>query len=791
MKYYFLILICILLSWQSGFAQQKSVYTIGVLSDIYSPDMESIRKKMKDKIIAVVGQEAVIRFDERFILPGFPDLKKVEANYNFYLENPDIDIILAFGPFNNYFLMKQKIFPKPVVLFGSINQDFIDLPEDQITSGINNLTYLITPESIIEDLNTFAGIYPYKNIGILADEFVADHFPVKEVLDQAFINKEATYTLIPIDASKTFPAEYLEKVDAVYLTSGLYFNLTQLKELVAAVNSRKIVSFSAIGKHTVQSGVLMTHSSSFQAERFLRRIALTIEDIVTGKNAKDIPILIDATKKLTFNVETAHQIDFPIRYSQLLSMEIVGDSRNFPSDKKYSMPEIIKQVLKENFTLQAEKKNVALARKDLQLAKSNYLPNLSASAQAAYIDPELAKVSNGANPEFSTGGGIILEQLLYSEESSADIAIQKLLHQASEQNFTSAELDAVLDGCVAYFNVLISKTNFSIADENLSLTRKNFDIAEQNYSAGQSGKADVLRWKSQLAQATQNLVSTILSLRQSFSALNEVLSNPIDFKIDVEGADLAEGVFEKYNYQRIFEVIDDPILRKKFIRFLVNEAKTNAPELKALDYNIRAAERTSSLYLRSRYLPTIALQGQYNYTFSRNGDGSNFPMGVASPPDGYYNAGLSISLPIFQRNQLNLNRLKSMIQEQQLTLQKESVELALDRNVYDIIHSLANQISNIQISKVAADAAKESLELVQISYSSGAVTITSLIDAQQAYIQAHQQQTNATYNYLINILQMERILGYFFMLHTEEENLYFEQRFIQFGMNPDSGIKEP
>lgn len=131
-----------------------------------------------------------------------------------------------------------------------------------------------------------------------------------------------------------------------------------------------------------------------------------------------------------------------------------------------------------------------------------------------------------------------------------------------------------------------------------------------------------------------------------------------------------------------------------------------------------------------------------------------------------------------------------MIQEQQLEIQKESVELALERNVHDIVHSLTSQISNIQISKISTEAAKESLELIQISYSNGAVSITSLIDAQQAYIQALQRQTNATYNYLINILQMERVIGYFFMLHSKEENHQFQQRFTQYGMKQDTVTSE-
>ena len=97
----------------------------------------------------------------------------------------------------------------------------------------------------------------------------------------------------------------------------------------------------------------------------------------------------------------------------------------------------------------------------------------------------------------------------------------------------------------------------------------------------------------------------------------------------------------------------------------------------------------------------------------------------------------------------------------------------------------------MQISKVSAEAAFESLELTQAAYYSGAVSITSLIDAQQAYIRAQQEQANATYNYLINFLQMERIISYFFMLHTEEENRNFGWCFMEYCRIEDHMINAP
>lgn len=791
-----LMIFFILFQWQYGYAQNNPVYTIGILTSSYSSEVAPLVEQLKERIVAVVGKEATIHFNEDYIRSGQLDLKEIEESYKACIGDPDIDIILAFGFLNNYLLMQKKEFPKPVVLYGAVNQDFINLPRERKTSGIDNLTYLITPESIKEDLNIFSEIYSYQNIGIIINNILIDYFPVKEILDLEFADKTATYTLIPVgDFEISEVNGKLDKVDAVYLTSLLHISDENFRKLVADINTRKLPSFSSLWGLDADSGLLLTRSSSYslsyQAERFFRRIALVIEDIVMGKNPKDIPILVDYTKKLFFNVETSLQIDFPIRYSQLLSMEMVGDIRNLPFEKRYSLPEVINQVLEKNYGLKGDKENVELARKDLDLARSNYLPDLSASVQGTYIDPDLARVSNGSNPERSTGANITLLQLLFSEEVTADIAIQKQLSKATEQEFNAAQLDTVLEAAVAYFNTLIAKTNFIIQDENLRLTRKNFEIANQKYDAGQSTKLDVLRWKSEVAQATQNLVSTRHNLIKTFIALNEILTNPLDHRIDVEDADLTKGVFETYNYPTIYEFIDDPKLREKFVGFLVDEAKKNAPELKILDHNIKAAQRTSRLYSRLKYMPTITFQGQYNHTFSRDGKGTDYPVGFSEPPDGYYTAGAVVSLPIFQRNQLEINREKSLIQERQFRFQKENLELSLERNVRDIINSLVTRISNIQISKVSADAARESLNLTQTAYYNGAVSITSLIDAQNAYIETQEQQANATYNYLINFLQMERIIGYFFMLHTEEENQNFGWCFLQHCIIKDDTIDEP
>ena len=136
--------------------------------------------------------------------------------------------------------------------------------------------------------------------------------------------------------------------------------------------------------------------------------------------------------------------------------------------------------------------------------------------------------------------------------------------------------------------------------------------------------------------------------------------------------------------------------------------------------------------------------------------------------------------PIFSRNTNNINQQKALLQKEQLEINEENFEMAISANIHNTILDLINQINNIELSKVSEESAQEALDLTQNAYSNGAVTIVQLIDAQNNYIKTQQAKINATYNYLIKMLQLERYMGNYFLLNTPEENQAFNQRFLEF-----------
>ena len=140
---------------------------------------------------------------------------------------------------------------------------------------------------------------------------------------------------------------------------------------------------------------------------------------------------------------------------------------------------------------------------------------------------------------------------------------------------------------------------------------------------------------------------------------------------------------------------------------------------------------------------------------------------------------------MFNRTQTNINKQIATIQEDQLILNKDNAVLSIEANINSAVLDLINQIANIEISKISETTAGESLELTQASYSNGAVNIVQLLDAQNNYLSSQQAKITAVYSYLLSSIQLERLISYYFLMHTSEENQAFMQGFNEYLQNRD------
>ncbi len=770
-KYIYLLF---LLSPLCGFAQNQSL-TIGILSDKQTSDFEVLSKKLQKDIIDVIGQGTAVVFND--VLYNNYDDKLAQENYTKLMANSDI--IIAFGVVNTIMLSNEKTYVKPTIIVGAINNDIVKIPEDQKTSGVNNLTYLITPLSYKDDLDAVATLFTYKTIGVVIDDYLLDLLPIKAEFDAYFTEKPATYKFITLHESNNFDSLFND-VDAVYLASTTNLGNAEFDEMLAVINAKKLPSLSATGVQEVEKGVLLTNQPKINIDQVFRRIGLNVEDIYTGTNASAISLTVDYDKQLTINMSTADQIGFHITNFMLGTINLIEGTSEIASSNSYSMLSLMKGVVRSNLGLEAQRKDISLSEQDVKSSKSNYLPDLTANVNGTYLDPKLAEISNGQNPELTTGGNLVLKQTLYSEQATANISIRQSQLAAQQETYNANQLDALLDASMAYFNALIFKTDMNIRNRNLQLTKNNLNIAEQNLELGASGKSDVLRFKSEVAQNVLSLIQARNSLSQAYYQINQLLNNPISNKIEIQDTVISTDANQNEGYAFLLSALDNRQERLRLTEFLLEEAKRNAPELKNIDYNMDAVVRNYRLNSGGRFVPTVGLQAQYNSAFSRSGVGTETPPGFPVLPFNDYNVGVNVSLPIFQQNTRNINRQTAKIQEDQLKIQRENTELGLEFNINNIVLDLINEIANIEISALNEGLAKESMELYQTEYRNGAIPVIQLIDAQNNYLTAQFENATAKYNYFIVSVQLERAIGYFFLMNTQASNQDFIQRANQY-----------
>ena len=190
------ILIALLICSAMGFSQSKKTYNIGILIDNKTIELSPLVEQLKTQIIAIVGEDATIKFPTQSFLVNNYNLQKAEENYQTLLNN-NTDIILAFGAINNLIVSKQVTHRKPTILFAAINKDLTNVDLTKSTSQINNFTYLVESQSYKEDLEKLKELTNFKNVGVIVESEFVSVVPIKETLDKELKDLNANYTLIP------------------------------------------------------------------------------------------------------------------------------------------------------------------------------------------------------------------------------------------------------------------------------------------------------------------------------------------------------------------------------------------------------------------------------------------------------------------------------------------------------------------------------------------------------------------------------------------------------------------
>lgn len=732
-----------------------------------SPELNSTFKdRVKQEIEALLDSRTTLEFNEQFT--GF-DRSNTDAIIEKSM-NSSSDIVITLGIMPSSELAQRREFNKPAIAGFVMSEQLFQLKStEEGTSGTDNFTYVVSPFDVQSDLTMLARIAPFTRLGLVIDAgFVAESNLVPNYFRSVL--PEDNFEIIPLNGDPIADVQSIPNdVDALYILPVGDYSAQDLQTFFYEVGERKIPSFAMMGKPMANAGALASQAPDNFFSTYARRIALDVLKIFEGKNASELPVYIEGLQDdLVINMKTADQIGISPNFEILNQATLIGLGETTTSNGM-SLESVIYEALNENLQLKAANKNNNIAKKDVALAKANLLPQISANANAGLSDQNILMFEE--EDIGSYGYGADLTQLIFSEPAYANIAIQKLLKKQTEAATEQTKLDVILNASRAYLQYLQAQKILQIRSENVRVTKQNVDISTSKVNLGYTGQSDVYRLETQLAQNNIDLNTSFATLEQAKYNVNQLLNRPQDQTFAAADVDF-NTEYSVFLKEELSDAVDNQKEVDALVVYFLDIARRELPELQQLEFARLAQQRSLKSSQRSFFMPQIALSAQYGNTI----DYFSLPPGFPDATSPTYTIGGSVTIPIFQGGTrlYNVQRTKHSIE--QIALQKQDVTNSLEQALRNSFENLAVSFQSVELTRKAADAARENFAIVQDLYQNGQVDIITLIDAQNASLQADLNATNILYQLIIDVLTVERYTGrFYFLMSPDEKNQYITE----------------
>lgn len=714
---------------------------------------------MRDELRQLMGHDFDLQFPEQFQVDAGGNPAGAARANDLLLQSSEVDLVIAFGLLVSSDLAHRTQLPKPSLAMIIIDAEGQGIPRDETgASGIDNLVYVEPVFSFADDMARFRELASFRRLAMMADAGFAAANPT---IGQRLAEESPGVELVSVEgAMDEVLASLPSDVDAVYLTYRPHGREGEYRALADSLTARGIPTFSGIGEPGVKQGALVGLAPESWMPRLLRRAALLARRMLFGENGGVLGVQMTREQRLFINMETARRLEIYPSFDLMTEAVLIGELTREP-ERTLDLTEAMEQSVLTNRDLEALRREVEAGSEDVAIARSVLLPQVDVGVGGRLIDEDRASLGSfGAERTLSGRAGF--SQILWSERAWAQLGIQKDVRRSLDALYRQNELDVMLQAASAYFNVLRSNAEEQIQRENVALTRSNLERARSRVRAGAASSSEVYRWEAQIAADRDALVSAIARRNVSEIELNRVLNLPLESKTGVLDPNESDGIWT-YVDPRFEPFVANAQGLRRLRAFASALTLQNAPEMAQLDAVIAAQERFLASTNWAFFSPDVVLDGSWIETLDRGGKGaddySQLPI-----DDSDWEVNLGLSLPIFNGGRRFSERSQAKADLARLEYEREALAERLEQRTRSAVHLASASFTRIKLTTAAEESSRKNFELVSDAYERGAVTIIELLDAQNALVRSSQGAATAVYQFLDDIVEVERAVGEFLLL---------------------------
>jgi len=318
------------------------------------------------------------------------------------------------------------------------------------------------------------------------------------------------------------------------------------------------------------------------------------------------------------------------------------------------------------------------------------------------------------------------------------IALNKMadINEEMQQHSADARKQATIYATdKAYWQVVSLKHKQKLAEGYLDLLKKlNADV-HLMIDEGVATRSDGLSVDVKLNEAEMTLQKVNDGLVLSKMLLCQNIGLPIN-----EDITLADEDKETIAVVELSPKLD------------VETAVGNRPELKMLENGVQLTRQLTNV-LKAGNLPMVALTGGYVVT------NPNVLNGFQRKFGGFWNVGVLVRVPIWNWGdvmyKVRASKGATTIANLELAEAREMIELQVNQNTFRV-NEANKKLTMAQANIARAD---ENLRTANLGYKEGVITLTTVMEAQTAWLQAQSQKIDAEVDVKLSQVDLQKSLG--------------------------------
>jgi len=385
----------------------------------------------------------------------------------------------------------------------------------------------------------------------------------------------------------------------------------------------------------------------------------------------------------------------------------------------------------------------------IQEVRSRALPQISANGNLTYNPIIQTTVIDGAafnapgttiqaafGQKWTSTAGLSLTQAIFDQSVFTGLKAAKSTREFYQINSQLTEEQVIERVANNYYSVYVQRERLSLLDSSYVNTQKVRDIVKGQFDNGLAKKIDLDRIVVKLSNIDTERQQAINQIQLEENALKFYMGMPIETQITMP--------IEKFEVAPAY-LTQEPNIENRTEYLLLKKQE------ELLIFNKKAVQ--------AEYYPTLSLTAGYNYI----GQGPEFPW-FAKPSSGVYwsdysGIGLNLRVPIFTGFGTRAKVRQADVSIRSLQEDIKDTKLSLDLEYKNAMTQINNNIVTINNQKENMRLALEILNNTNNNYMQGLASLTDLLDAQNASIEAQNNYTRAVLNYKIAEISLIKSKG--------------------------------